>query len=71
MILVNLLSTIKALEIPLDPINLSMSLILLLVEALTEIYADVRRKKADIVENNIKYIKMIDEKEEPIIAENI
>ncbi len=71
MIGINLLSLIKALEINADPVNLGMSITLLIIAALTEIFSDLRRKKADIEENNIGYIKMIDDKEESIIAEDI
>lgn len=71
MFLVNGLHFIKALEVPLDPINFGMTVAILLISALGEIVSDVRRKNADTEENNIKYIKMIDDKEEPIIAEDI
>jgi hypothetical protein len=71
MVLINGLSFVKALEIPLDPINLGMSIAILLISGLGEIASDIRRKSADFEENNIKYIKMIDDKEEEIIAEDI
>jgi hypothetical protein len=71
MVLINGLSFVKALEIPLDLINLGMSIAILLISGLGEIASDIRRKSADFEENNIKYIKMIDDKEEEIIAEDI
>ena len=71
MVLINGLSFVKALEIPLDPFNLGMSIAILLISGLGEIASDIRRKSADFEENNIKYIKMIDDKEEEIIAEDI
>jgi hypothetical protein len=71
MVLINGLSFVKALEIPLDPFNLGMSIAILLISGLGEIASDIRRKSDDFEENNIKYIKMIDDKEEEIIAEDI
>jgi hypothetical protein len=43
-------------------ISLGMSLILLLISGLSEVFADLRRKKADLEENSLEYIKMVDDR---------
>jgi len=48
-----------------------MSIILWLVQGMSEIFADLRRATADKEENSIEYIKMVDDKEEMIIAQDI
>jgi len=38
---------------------------------MSEIFADLRRASADKEENIIEYIKMVDDKEETIVAQDI